>query len=720
MKKNGFTLIEILGVITLLALLSIIVIISVSKSLKDSIKTLSSVQIENIKSAAAMWRTDHIELIPDNDYYIVSLSELQSNGYIDDDIIDFKTEQAYSDDLLIEVGIDDVVVNDSLIKNGYKKLEYIESTGTQYILTDYYLKSNSDIDLKFQLFSSNESDIGILFGSRENNNKKAYLFGDASSGNGYLYGFYGSVDRFDDTYKIIENNAVYGNLYNLSIRGGNFDVFNLGSVSLSSNNFNMTYPMCIFGLNDTGDVRLIPRARIFSFKIRENNQIVKNFVPCLDKNNKAGLYDLVENKFYGNSGTGDFVYKMPKDVQYTYLDYIGTTGTQYIDLKYVAKTNTEVRLDVQFVPNTLTYVSNPIGDNIIGRETTTDVNNFSINFGANADQFNHIFYWIDKTYASGAVIKKNIYDTVLPRSVMIAKSGSATFQGVTHEVATKTGNNTENMLLFGHFDSSTNVINPFKRYDTKIYGFQIYEDGILIRNMIPAMRNSDNQAGLYDELNDVFYPNAGTGEFTYGVKDFNPYDEMYTKLEYIESTGTQYIKTDYHLRGNSNIEAQFTHSPVESSASSILFGARENSQKRGYMFGDASGINKWFHAFYGDADTSSIYKAITVDPEYNKIYNLSIKNGTFNVSDLGEVVFTSIDTILSSPMYIFAFNENESPACKYKGRIYYMKIFEGNAMILNFVPAKRNSDNAIGLYDEVNDVFYTNSGTGTFGYGELN
>ena len=50
MKKNGFTLIEILGVITLLALLSVIVLMVVDNSLKNSKETLSQAQLDNIKS----------------------------------------------------------------------------------------------------------------------------------------------------------------------------------------------------------------------------------------------------------------------------------------------------------------------------------------------------------------------------------------------------------------------------------------------------------------------------------------------------------------------------------------------------------------------------------------------------------------------------------------------------------------------------------------------
>ena len=117
MKKNGFTFIEILGVITLLALLSIIVLVTVDKSLKDSKNTLSDVQIENIKSAASMWRTDHIELIPDSGYYTITLGYLIDNGYIDE-VIDPSNETIYNRNLVINVGINDISIDsDSTIDN---------------------------------------------------------------------------------------------------------------------------------------------------------------------------------------------------------------------------------------------------------------------------------------------------------------------------------------------------------------------------------------------------------------------------------------------------------------------------------------------------------------------------------------------------------------------------------------------------------------------------
>ena len=53
----------------------------------------------------------------------------------------------------------------------------------------------------------------------------------------------------------------------------------------------------------------------------------------------------------------------------------------------------------------------------------------------------------------------------------------------------------------------------------------------------------------------------------------------------------------------------------------------------------------------------------------------------------------------------------------YQGQYYveYLKLGSGNSLVRDYVPAKRLSDNVIGLYDKVNDVFYTNAGTGEFG-----
>lgn len=42
------------------------------------------------------------------------------------------------------------------------------------------------------------------------------------------------------------------------------------------------------------------------------------------------------------------------------------------------------------------------------------------------------------------------------------------------------------------------------------------DNNIVVRHFIPVVRNSDDKPGMYDLVNDVFYTNQGTGEFTWG------------------------------------------------------------------------------------------------------------------------------------------------------------------------------------------------------------
>lgn len=48
----------------------------------------------------------------------------------------------------------------------------------------------------------------------------------------------------------------------------------------------------------------------------------------------------------------------------------------------------------------------------------------------------------------------------------------------------------------------------------KVYSFKLYESDIIIRNMIPSKRKSDNVIGMYDMVSRQFFTNSGTGSFT--------------------------------------------------------------------------------------------------------------------------------------------------------------------------------------------------------------
>ena len=48
--------------------------------------------------------------------------------------------------------------------------------------------------------------------------------------------------------------------------------------------------------------------------------------------------------------------------------------------------------------------------------------------------------------------------------------------------------------------------------------------------------------------------------------------------------------------------------------------------------------------------------------------------------------------------------------------MYYYQIYDNDNLVRNYIPVLRTTDNTPGMYDLVNKVFYTNSGTGQFLY----
>ncbi len=98
MKKKGFTLAELLGVITILGLLALIVIPLVDKSMKEGKNDLYASQIKSIEAAARAWGTDHIDELPEaNETKNITLSRIQQDGYIDSDIENPKTGGLFGD-----------------------------------------------------------------------------------------------------------------------------------------------------------------------------------------------------------------------------------------------------------------------------------------------------------------------------------------------------------------------------------------------------------------------------------------------------------------------------------------------------------------------------------------------------------------------------------------------------------------------------------------------
>ena len=106
----------------------------------------------------------------------------------------------------------------------------------------------------------------------------------------------------------------------------------------------------------------------------------------------------------------------------------------------------------------------------------------------------------------------------------------------------------------------------------KIYYAKIKINNTLVRDFVPVYRKSDNVAGLYDTVNNVFYNNINdSSNFSIGepqvdiIIDQRVYDDdievpdEYQRVEYIEGTGTQRIDLNYTVTANTRVQFKYIY-----------------------------------------------------------------------------------------------------------------------------------------------------------------
>lgn len=382
MRKNGFTFIEILGVITLLALMSVIVLTVVDKNLKDSRQVLSDVQISNIKSAASMWRTDNVDLIPDSGYYAITLGYLIDNGYFKEDVIDPSNEASYNRNLVINVGINDIFIDsDSSIDNINdlninSEIALINSNVNNGILDGVYyynIKGNLERDASIIYLSRNWN---IPSGNILVHNHK-FISGCISiGGNNYDY-YKGVVTKQDYPCSTKRGDNLFVN-GDLSLKDNtNFSNFTYNSEGYLS----YTVSSAAVKFNDLNIPVDIEKKYEYGVTVKTNNtqaKVYMGFIPVdIDRNPiSSHMYVYIPNTLTTlardlNNGDNyiyltDMTNWNTTTTQYfthgfIFWNYVDSTGYHYPELTYSRNvwfnlydnTTTEVIDDVEVVTNNI-------------------------------------------------------------------------------------------------------------------------------------------------------------------------------------------------------------------------------------------------------------------------------------------------------------------------------------------------------------------------------
>lgn len=241
----------------------------------------------------------------------------------------------------------------------------------------------------------------------------------------------------------------------------------------------------------------------------------------------------------------------------------------------------------------------------------------------------------------------------------------------------------------------------FRNYATELDG--IYDLLPKVDNTSDASQLLNAQNGLLDEFK--MYGNSKQGKLPDG----------YTQVDYIESSGTQYIDTNFKPNQDTSVEFKGIITQTESSKG--FYGARtDTSSSDSYVLLASRYFNnnKSYQFNYGGGGG-----ILDLNVPYTNINKYLGNKNELYIND--NLQITRETTTFSTPynLYLMAVNTANTPTLYAYERLYYFKIYDNDKLVRDFIPCYRNSDNEVGLYDLVNDTFYTNQGTGAFTYGSV-
>lgn len=203
---------------------------------------------------------------------------------------------------------------------GYKPVEYIESTkgGGQFIDTGYTANAQTKVEFDAVIPARWEQNdrFGVLFGSRTMNDwaRKAFALQmcDGNTAVDTVRFAYNGAYRQDGgkPFSFGERVTVTCDGQHVEWTGSKAASVDFTSESLASSKSTLYIfadnTVAVDGAkSETGLNHSV--MRLYSFRITEGGTLKRDFVPCVRLADAvAGLYDMVEGKFYGNAGTGSF------------------------------------------------------------------------------------------------------------------------------------------------------------------------------------------------------------------------------------------------------------------------------------------------------------------------------------------------------------------------------------------------------------------------------
>ena len=598
----------------------------------------------------------------------------------------------------------------SVVEEPDEFLDYVESNGNQYIDTGVEGRYGTKMESGFSANSDNGNP-SYLLSSFGNGTYMNFCF----FGSGLNVGFGdASYNRYWNSYAR-DTKYAYGAGYSLtqgvsawrSVSNGTPDEKN----DTATGGTDSGVSLFAFARNNAGTADGYCSVKLYSMKIWQTDdngtyRLLRDYVPC-KKDGEPGLYDKVTKSIFYSRGTQPFIAGSQPGYPDEILDYVESTGAQYVDTGVVGKSGTKVNLNIEPTATSESYfLASRSGSE---RFLFFYLYSNKINVGYR-DKYNA------KNFGTCSTGKRyNLTADIVLDGSAINATCTADGTALSATSSSWTSGRIDTGLNMYMFSLNWNGA-AYNYFKGKCYGVKIWQipDGgteyVLVGDFVPCKK--DGVAGLWDRVTKkIFYSKTSTALIAGNtIAKVGTPDSF---VEYVESDGTPYIDTG--VIGRDGTRAEIDYKFNELGSSSIIFLGADDSdpwdnQNKFYLLAYRSHTGN-----ITDGYAKRYNQTFAATTDRCQIISEVEAGGTFKTTMNGTTVthdYTTNPGPYDSGMSLYLFTNNRNGTAgtlSAKARLYSLTIeqTDGNGDYQpkrNFTPCVK--DGKAALFDSVTGMIY--------------
>ena len=644
---------------------------------------------------------------------------------------------AVSGDILYGSGSDLVCDEDSETPDEF--VEYVESASYGYIDTEINAQSGTSAEIDLAVLTTRSRNKGVLGAYKSDGDTRFYLL---YCNTGVMRTGYGALSTGSTIYSVgnrylVESSLSSGSqtLARTNIEeGGEKTTLYTGS---DSSEIDLGMPLYLFGYNKDGEPDQVGQYRLYGCKIWQGGVLVRNFKPCL-KDGEFALFDDVSKRIFHakrgflNGPVNTIV--VGRNAKIKFVEYIESSGWETLDTGVRARAGTRAKGDFAYTDiqgmryDEYRYLRGPINPTehrtYLGADNPDEWPTYFFPVSCKSQSESDNYRWLYGDYGSDLSAHGAYATTDGSTKIQAVAEAKHSFDASFMKGAQMIeldGTQVWSLSNDADFDSGKNlhIFSSGSRYRSaaRCYGLEIWQDGNKVRDFKPCVY--DGKAMLYDTISKVLYrPSPDIPESKAGPGVFTGEEKPVCFVDYVESDGTIFVDTG--VTGKSGTKGEFKMQFKEKGDLGFLETWNSSAStgpydmRRFYLWHNYLSQNV-FCIGYGKFQSFSSSRAINTDYTVSSSLCTGALSVTVNGTTWTQSDFTAVDasaTIDSGlNLHLFAQNKDGSPASAGKARLYYLKLYQGNAdgsnmkLVRNLKPVRLSNDVVV-LWDFVEKKAY--------------